>query len=298
MAIRNLAIVQKTAIAKSRVGHYSPDTIIALDSVTNALEGKVKTTVNEAIKAIPGASEHLGSVTFGDIKNVVGRAAGMSGISGGQSIVGWAPDNIQLPDAYKVIITSKKGKAVIVAVLQDSIKFQATSEWQSFSDAFGISSTIAAGVELATKKSAVTTLGSRRIWRGTTPLRMTIPLRFEAVTDAVNEVVEPTLQLQRLALPSTGVDSEAMKDGIRIPLLEPPGPSPFKAGGFRADGEEITISIGKLWFFPTIIVKEVVVEYPTKYTEAGHPISAKVDMTFETYEMLTKEALSSAYAGK
>jgi hypothetical protein len=137
---------------------------------------------------------------------------------------------------------------------------------------------------------------SRRSWNGSSPLSISVELKFEAIDDAYNEVEKPCIFLQKLSLPSVAASSirrDAQNTPHPVYLLNPPGPNPYRY--IARHDENIIVNIGNLIEFESVIIKEVVVNYENKFTAEGHPISAAVNVVFETFEMLTANQLEESY---
>jgi hypothetical protein len=60
-------------------------------------------------------------------------------------------------------------------------------------------------------------------------------------------------------------------------------------------GDKIMVELGRFVTFFNVIVREVSATVPIKFDPLGNPVSATVNMVFETYEMMTVEGLSDAY---
>lgn len=245
----------------------------------------------------------------------VGSSQGQDASGKGTPVLyGHSPDGEQVPDAYKVKITSYRNNAKVIALMQDDIQLKVSSRWESIVpqnvSSIGniMTQTITRG-----EKSFISKATSRRIWAGTTPIVMALNLRFEAVMNAKREVLEPCRILQSLALPSES-SADPSKATSKVPLLGPPGPTPFvletlatykrsnKAIQSPSDsfndlkgGDLIVVEIGSFITFWNVIVSEVSMLVPAKFTREGDPISAVVSIVFETYEMPTVEGLKSAY---
>jgi hypothetical protein len=154
-------------------------------------------------------------------------------------------------------------------------------------------------------------------------------LRFEAVEDPYREVVQPCRYLQTIALPANikfeqswgktrpgVVETEKSKvretlKGVAGTFLSPPGPTPFTTKGlFTRDssrsideivsdlrgGDVIKIDLGRFLSFWNVVVKEVTPVFHCKFSREGDPISARVNIIFESYEMMTVETLGEAYS--
>jgi len=193
----------------------------------------------------------------------------------------------------------------IGAWLQHKIVFETKSNWEPVVD---MSNTGAVGdlFQLA-GTSLSSTMTSRRKWKGTDPITMTLSLRFEVFEDAKKEVIEPCLRLQQLALPSRGLVNVSGESF----LLQPPGPNPFyieAASGIKVLGHqpfgkceliEIDIGGGFLNFGGSsggsgVIINSVKITYDNRMSKDG-PIGAQAELSIQTYEMLTRERLADIY---
>ena len=227
----------------------------------------------------------------------------MVGGFGTQSSHSGIPASIKdIPQEHRVTIiddypvsgsTGQRKVDTIDAILQDKVTLSTESKWESFNElevGGGIAQVVNAVAQVF-RQSLSTRFSSRRMWKSTSPVTLTLPLRFEAAENTFNEVVEPCMKLNRMALPSDG--------GIGlfgIKLLNPPGPSPFTLPGETTNpGEKITINVGTYLTFNQVVVENVTVTYNKKLDTEGYPISADVAITFQTYEILTKQSLMTAY---
>ena len=135
------------------------------------------------------------------------------------------------------------------------------------------------------QRSLVSTVNSRRKWTGSTAVKISMVLKFEAINNITNEVILPCMKLQQLALPREGNTF-----GF---FLIPPGPNPFSIGSI-ARGDKISLSIGGNFLtFDYIIITGVGVKFQNRMGTQG-PIGAEVTISMETYEMLTQEKLAAA----
>ena len=237
-------------------------------------------------------------------------------------------DGKKIPDEYLVRITSLQNNVTIVAPFQEDISLGVESHWEPVVPA-ALLRTINTVAQTATGRSAITSATTRRMWQGTSPISVSLRLKFEAVNDPFVEVVEACRLLQAIAVPSNpssasstkNAASNAVKRGIKgigktlsdLPALLPPGPSPFTwdkllAGETnftdktRSDieksakgGDFIMIELGTFLTFWKVIVRESNVSYKSRFSPEGYPIAAEAEIVFETYEMPTKEALEYSY---
>ena len=325
MPAENISNVKDVQSSKKSMGDYNPVAVVA-PLLTNALQpyiGGALQTGQQYIDRVPGMKTQLGSIAFSELMNTVTQQNKLI------EVVGYATELWgDIPDPYKVTIRSDvmtgntaDKRFIIRAPLQDDLSFGVTSEWVPFSPLAGLSDSVNAIAQL-TGRTLMTRWSTRRIWKGTSPITINISLKFEAVYSAYNEVLKPCMQLQQLALPS-------LPGAGGNPFLKPPGPYPYIAGGAKefeqaaaesnnpiaragfsglssvAAGAEkamanvsydkITISIGKLLKFSNVILKDAQITYKNKFTSGGNPITAKADLIFETYEIMTKGALGKSY---
>lgn len=232
----------------------------------------------------------------------------------GMAYYGHVSDGAAVADAYKVKITSYRNNVKVIGLMQDDIQLKVSSRWEPIvpTNALAIGNILTQAITKG-EKSFISKAVSRRIWSGASPIIMALNLRFEAVNNATMEVLEPCRILQSLALPSEYA-ADPNKAVSKVPLLGPPGPTPFlleklatykrankaiqQGSNFFDDfkgGDLIVVELGSFVTFWNVIVSEVTLMVPPKFTEAGEPVSATVSMIFETYEMPTVESLRSAY---
>lgn len=253
---------------------------------------------------------------------------------------GYVPDGQPATDVYLARITSIRNKWSVVGLLQEDIQMRVESRWDPFIPA----SMLAKGnmlLQLVSEKaglsggpkSLVTKASTRRLWVGSTPMVINLKLKFEAINDSAKDVVAPCRILQSLALPSepgSGTDSPDALDRATefrqnpnlstgselikaLPLLSPPGPSPFSWEGILSSrkpvnelnissivenskgGDRIILQLGKFLNFDDVIIREVSTAYHIKMDTFGDPISADINIIFETYEIPTVQTLTRAY---
>lgn len=236
--------------------------------------------------------------------------------SAGLRVFGWRDgDGEEIPEQYKVRIVSSGRNCVIIGVLQEAFDFSADSEWAPLVPIRneGVSGKLNELMQLATHKTLVTRHTSRRIWQGTTPTSITLNLVFESVSDSLINVLRPVKEMLAMISPGLGNNLWTINMGrlgkVTVPLLEPPGPTPFsvpelgrmKAGRFLSnalkgvsEGDHISIKIGDHFEFNNVILKKVTPKIAARFDIQGYPIMAEVMVTFETYEIMTKEAWDDA----
>lgn len=315
MGIVNLARVAANAKSVRKMGTYNPVALVSNSGFASTLANRADSAIQAQLRKIPGASNVIGSFDFGRSFRGSGRAAGFNPITAGEVTYGYPVDLEDIPPAYRITIRNTGAETwSVVGILQENFALKTSSEWVPFAPTGemlpeNINQLLQFGSQITTGYQIKSSLTSRRIWNGTTPIVMTIKFKFQAINDPINEVLRPSIKLQQLALPAGSDGLQLGSFNLPIPFLQPPGPSPAKYGGDSSTsaklekggtigrpGETTEIKIGTMLSFSSVIVKEVEVIYPTKYTAGGHPISAEVSMIFETYEILTKSQLEESYS--
>lgn len=219
-------------------------------------------------------------------------------------------DGNNAKDEYIVRITSEQC-GTVEAILQEKISFGMKSTWDSVTPtALGdLANTF---TQFFGEKAAVNTLMSRRMWKGSEPITISMSLQFWAASSAQKEVLDPIKTLMKMAAPSKG---KALNKwlGSDINLLDPPGPSPFtsesvlrtqtnKMRGANIDkqdlkgGDFISISIGKYLRFDNVILNEPQITIENKVTRGGLPIRGEAVVTFQTYTIYTKEDIEEMFS--
>jgi len=302
MPIENIADITQKSQLKKLMGNYI-DTIYEQPSLQ-----KITSVLTDLSRDLPGIKRQIASFQFGAGNTISGFVGGVNGL---------APDGDALSDHYtvKVLSTSlnSAGRS-ITAALQDKIALRATSEWAPFVPLDWLSNAVNAVSQAATGMSLLVRFTSRRIWKGTSPVAITLTLKFEAVESAYNDVIIPCRDLLWLCLP------DELQGSMK--LLIPPGPSAFystetinriqaalttaarlgvpgaaELSEHLTAGDRITIYVGKYLLFDSVIIKEVTPIFDTRVDEKGYPIGATVNVTFETYEILTKTGLEKVFRG-
>lgn len=256
------------------------------------------------------AIEEIGEVSFADNAMSKGKTAA--------AFFGYGPDSI--PESQKVKINSKAIGEVVFA-LQDKISLSTESMWDSMGAVAGASpfadiANVLTQLISGGKASTVNKETSRRFWKGTTPLKMTIPLKLDAENDASIDVTEAVMNLKKMAAPSESIAG----------FLSPPGPSPYKVDQKKIDeakasknaatklagdtaekyqtayeaSDLITVTIGDNYlFFDNVIIKNVQADIYNQFDRtSGHAVAADVILEIQSYSVLTKEALDNAFKGK
>lgn len=179
---------------------------------------------------------------------------------------------------------NKNRREVIVrTVMQEKFEMSTEAQWSPMTAATLITRFGREALSVF-NRSNVNRWVTRRIWQGTSPLDFTLNLRFEAEYDAEREVLMPCQELHRITLPFTG------QKKLGSWFLSPPGPAPVQ---WWETGEIIDVTIGNFLQIQKAVVKDVRISFNPKFQVGGTPLSANVNIHFQTFEIQTKESLDT-----
>ncbi len=215
--------------------------------------------------------------------------------------------NVVYNPNYRVTLVQQAGennnpKIIVVANCPESIGIRIQSEWESMaSTVMGLLPNVAqAAAGLTLNVGGIAILPqflTAQLWRGTSPLEFEIPLYFNAYNDALVDVVTPVRDLIRMISPyrtattlasilgttanaaintggnlagASGFISAITSDNF---ILHAPGPTPkeFMSG---STANQISLWIGRALFLPSVVLTSLQIEWNSRYTTAGYPISA------------------------
>jgi len=205
---------------------------------------------------------------------------------------------------YRVIVVLRRPgeppELQVVAKIQEPIEMKISSRWEPFLPTItaplvrALAQKIGQGI-MGVPWTPTLVMATQRVWISTEPMSVRLKLAFAEDSDVRGEVVDMCRRLQMLAAP-----------GKIGPCLTAPGPAPMGEGGmsiFKAAGGEIrpigkiTVGVGTFLHFPSVIIKEVEVSFHPRMSSASVesqnlPIFAIANVTFETYEVVTREQIS------
>ncbi len=317
MPVGNIVISKAKGRIRKSMGLYSPYAFNAIGGPLDQVASGLNATEAQVLSKVPGAIQQIGRVVYESTKGnkAIGRVARVLV----PKIVGAVADGTEpIPQEYLIKIKSQHPPTLVVAVMQDKVTFRATSEWEPFLPLGAITNTVNSIAQFTSGRALLSRFMTRRIWKGTSPVEVVLNLIFESINDTFTNVVAPCKALLKMALPSDLGNINLL--GVNIPLVAPPGPSPFAtdtqesftnetgntadektAQGIRslqsavkAGGDQITIKIGNYLQFNSVIIRDVQPVFDSKLSVDGWPMRAEVSVTFETYEILTKETLDKS----
>jgi len=323
MPIGNIVRSRVKNQIRKNMGQYSATALNLVGGPLDQAAQKLNATEAQVLQNIPGALQQLGKVVYETVTkgSGLGRTAAAIVL---QKIGATSLDGTEIiPEEYKIKIESTNLKVVIVAIMQEKTTFRVTSDWEPFLPMGGAGQVANVVSTALTGRALMSRFMTRRIWKGTSPVTITMNLVFHSVDDTFRNVIQPAKALMQMALPSdTGNVTFA---GVTIPLVAPPGPSPFTTAdadatqpkatnqegdnadqrktntvrdfisAMRSGGDQITIRIGNYLTFKSVIIREVQPVFDTKLSVDGWPMSTEVAVTFESYEILTKQTLDTAF---
>jgi hypothetical protein len=236
---------------------------------------------------------------------------------GPTGVFGFPENRTDVSPEYLVQIRSDMMDRTINALLQDNFVTSIQSTWRQSSLTGSVQGLLQEGAQALSGYALGSQFMTRRIWYGSSPMRLNLKLKFEAIKDAQKEVVVPCGTLQQIAAPglffSTQQQRKILKEQpwLEYLLIVPPGPNPFygalrsragKAAGEKIGsviafgnrpGDDISIQIGKFMTFARVIVTSAQVTWGKRFNAEGFPISASAEVQFESYEIYTKEDIAT-----
>ncbi len=266
------------------------------------------------IEAIPSNSkttvDAIGQQSYSTARRAaIGGSIGYQGIDIGEeyivSIIDYRPRMAGEDEHITTGVSkreTKRSPIVIRALLQEKFEITTEAKWNPLSIATVMQSFSGELLSLA-GLAPVNRWSSRRHYDGTTPLSFTLNLKFAAEQDAEREVLLPIKEIQRMILPYVG------DRGSGHWFLAAPGPNIYQwkwgkeyfskpeamsgqstPGGV---GEVVDIKIGKLYYIRKVILQKAVIGVHPVFAEGGMPLVATAAVTFETFEIMTKNALDT-----
>jgi hypothetical protein len=131
----------------------------------------------------------------------------------------------------------------------------------------------------------------RKIWKGSEPIRFTIPLEFVTIDKAHDDVWLPVVGLMSLVYPrkESDGDTAGMAESWHIP-----GPTPFQSfvasvsggdtAGTTLKGDSVSVQIGTFLYFSLCIIDDVQVTLSNTFDAEGYPNHASVKVTVESQD--------------
>ena len=170
-----------------------------------------------------------------------------------------------------------------------------------------------------------------QVWHGTAPMEFQLNLQWDAYDDPMKDVILPVKTLLELASPYT-VNPATMPggfitNGIRqaigaiatfigvgnlppslFDLLHAPGPSLVDVvtaanngsartttpGLLNVDGA-ITLAIGRSILLPSVVILDVQLEQPSRFTAEGLPISMTATVSFRMFAVVGREDINDFF---
>ena len=121
-----------------------------------------------------------------------------------------------------------------------------------------------------------------QIFTGSSPLNVSLNCSVQARTNAFEEVIDPVRRLQLMVAP------RANDEGF---LVDFPGPDAATALTGEAIMRDCSIKVGRFGF-NHVLIKDVSTTFSTEVDQTGWPISATVQITFDTVYQLTQNMIN------
>lgn len=170
------------------------------------------------------------------------------------------------------------------ANLPEKLDFSIEGDWESrfpmvlgdifawASGSFGSLGNIFFGGNVIQQKLSILT------WQGTSPVTVNLELLFDAETDARSEVLQPMLNLQRLAAPINW----------GYGFLIPPGPTPWDQQKNRNE-----IFFGNFCYIDSVAIISVTNTFDTRMDSTGSPISGMCQLNLKTMYVPSRDNVLS-----
>jgi hypothetical protein len=183
----------------------------------------------------------------------------------------------------------------IFASLPEHFSFHLSADWQPLLNNPSLSGLLGGafkeiGAAAAIGKQGLgvadyTASSTMQVWNSTSPLDLSFPFVFNAITNSQTEVMDQIQSLCSLISPST-VDGGF----IRVP-----GPIIYNLVLHPERGYKVSLRIGNALFFPNVIVTGVSPMFDVMCDASGNFISAQVDVAMRTSQILTKDDIKGIF---
>ena len=202
---------------------------------------------------------------------------------------------------------SNKDYLDIIGYLPETLSFNLTASWNNmlkdmFSGDWGnsngglIQKGIAAAQafeRLAGMRTAYSQISSWPTWEGTEPIEFTIPFRFDAVRNTMQDVVTPWVNLQKLVCPTRDTSANI--------VFKAPGPQisidPASKKPIFDEDRVLSLKIGRFIYIKGVIVTAISNTLYSKFDIDGNPIQAQADVTLRTIFSPTTEDIANWFSG-
>lgn len=263
------------------------------------------------MSVIEDVKKQIGSVDFSANHNTA--------FYGPTGSCGYPEGRTDVSSQYIISVKSDAMDRTVRALLQEDFLTSVQSTWADPSMAGMLAKFSQDTVQMVTGYGVGSQFMTRRIWHSSSPMKLQIKLKFEAIQDAWQEVVLPCATLQQMALPSkfrfATQERGLAHEFFENVLIVPPGPNPFyisaearakisevsdilgKGANWvsRRAGDIITIQIGGLMSFKSVIVRSVEVLWKKRFNKDGKSTGAVATVNFESFEIYTKDDIANEF---
>ena len=195
----------------------------------------------------------------------------------------------------------------IVGFLPETLSFNLTASWNNMlknmltgdiGDKVGGGAGAAMSVmqqfgRLTGMKTAFSQISSWPTWEGTEPIEFSIPFRFDAIKNTMNDVVIPWKNLQKLLCP--------IRDTAASMIFKAPGPQISLDEATKKlhfdDDRVLSLRIGKFIYIKGVIVTAISNTLYSKFDIDGNPIQAQADVTLRTIFSPTVSDIENWFSG-
>lgn len=142
-------------------------------------------------------------------------------------------------------------------------------------------------LQAVTNRTSVTTLSSTQIWEGNKPHTFNLTLSFYALKNALQEVMYPLRDLERMMGPNVAAGDPSA--GINVMELiksaAPTGRIPLP----------VILNIGRRMLIPNCVIESMSVPLDKERTKEGYLVRADATLSMSTKVMLNKENIGKTW---
>lgn len=181
----------------------------------------------------------------------------------------------------------KQGGTQVVGVIGEGTTRDLQANWNSpfEQDSLGGRFEKAGGlIQESTGATSVTELSSRQVWQGNQPTTINLIVKFYALSDARQEVMEPLKALEMFAAPQVrsnpGEQFKAAASGEN-PAGRIPG--------------QVSINIGRRTIFTGCVIGSISTPLDKEVDRSGNLIRAEVTLQIQTIDMTTRAQIPGTF---
>ena len=209
-------------------------------------------------------------------------------------------DKYEPPENNRIVFYCENKKRAVQTVLSGPISLTVNSKWEGIFNAVGdlgsnLVNILDMGSGVLQSNSIRQSWFGRKMWKGTDPLKFTLPIRFVSFEDAEKEVLHPMMDLLAMVYPRESGDpiptNTPLIGGLGLKLYKIPGPGLFYStdgsgdGGRDDDGDRVEISMGSFLQFKGCYITSVTFNIENSFSLEGIPHTVEGKVSFESMDV-------------